>query len=68
MSTRAASIDTRDAVECEFVWIPRPFERSEGVEGGPLHYRVVHRLPLWRKGERPKLEQRVIEGAAGLSI
>ena len=57
-----------DAVECEFVCIPRPLERSEGVEGGPLRYRVVHRVPLWHKGERPKLEQRVIEGDPGLSI
>ena len=57
-----------DAVECEFVCIPRPLERSEGVEGGPLRYRVVHRVPLWHKGERPKLEQRVIEGDCGLSI
>jgi len=57
-----------DAVECEFVCIPRPLERSEGVAGGPLRYRVVHRVPLWHKGERPKLEQRVIEGDCGLSI
>lgn len=51
-----------DAAECEFVCIPRPLERSEGPDGGPLRYRVAHRVPLWRKGQRPRLEQRVIEG------
>ncbi|HEU4530098.1 MAG TPA: alkaline phosphatase D family protein [Steroidobacteraceae bacterium] len=57
-----------DAAECEFVCIPRPIERSESADGGPLRYRVVHRAPLWRKGEQPRLEQKVIEGDPGLSI
>lgn len=57
-----------DAVTCEFVCIPRPLERSEGADGGPLRYRVSHRVPLWRKGERPRLEQKVIEGEPGLSL
>jgi alkaline phosphatase D len=57
-----------DAVECEFVCIPRPLERSAGEDGGPLRYRVAHRVPIWRKGERPKLEPRVIDGDPGLSI
>lgn len=57
-----------EAAECEFVCIPRPLERSEGADGGPLRYRVSHRVPLWRKGEKPRLEQRVIEGDPGLSI
>ncbi len=57
-----------EAAECEFVCIPRPLERNEGADGGPLRYRVAHRVPLWRKGERPRLEQRVIEGDPGLSI
>ena len=43
---------TADAVECEFVCIPRPLERSEGADGGPLCYRVVHRVPMWRPGAR----------------
>ena len=51
-----------DAAECEFVCIPRPLERSQGPDGGPLRYRVSHRVPLWRKGERPQIEQRVVEG------
>ena len=36
--------------------------------GGPLAYRVTHRAPLWKAGERPRLEQRVIEGDPKLSI
>lgn len=57
-----------EAAECEFVCIPRPLERSPGTDGGPLRYRVSHRVPLWRKDEKPRLEQRVIEGDPGLSI
>jgi alkaline phosphatase D len=57
-----------DAVECEFVCIPRPLERSEGPDGGPLRYRVTHRARTWRPGERPRLEQRVLEGDPGLAL
>jgi alkaline phosphatase D len=57
-----------DAVECEFVCIPRPIERSPSTDGGPLRYRVVHRVPMWSKGDRPRLEQRVIEGDPGLAL
>ena len=59
---------TSDAMECEFVCIPRPLERSERADGGSLLYRVVHRAALWKKGERPRLEQRVVEGNPALSI
>jgi alkaline phosphatase D len=58
----------QDAATCEFVCIPRPLERSQSPDGGPLRYRVAHRVPLWRRGERPQLEQTVIEGDPGLSI
>jgi alkaline phosphatase D len=57
-----------DAFETEFVCIPRPIERSESSDGGPLRYRVRHTARAWRAGERPKLEQRVIEGDPGLAI
>lgn len=57
-----------DAAECEFVCIPRPLERSPEADGGPLRYRVAYRVPLWRRGERPRLEQRVIEGDPGLAV
>lgn len=53
--------------ETEFVCIPRPLERSESPDGGPLRYRVRHRARLWRAGERPRLEQAVLEGDPGLS-
>jgi len=59
---------TPDAMETEFVCIPRPITRATTPDGGPLRYRVVHRAKAWRAGETPKLEQRVIEGDPGLSI
>jgi alkaline phosphatase D len=31
-----------DALEVEFVCIPRPIERNESVDGGPLAYRITH--------------------------
>jgi len=55
-------------MEAEFVCIPRPIERAATEDGGPLRYRVVHSAKLWAKGERPVLEQTVIEGDAKLSI
>ncbi|HKV12227.1 MAG TPA: alkaline phosphatase D family protein [Thermoanaerobaculia bacterium] len=59
---------TADAAECEFACIPRPLERSPGADGGPLRYRVVHRVPMWRPGERPRLERRVLEGDPELAL
>jgi alkaline phosphatase D len=56
-----------DAFEVEFVCIPRPVERSEHEDGGPLRYRVVHRARLWKPGQQPALEQRVVEGDAAFS-
>jgi alkaline phosphatase D len=55
-----------EAIESEFVCIPRPVTRSEASDGGPLRYRVVHRAERWKPGERPVLTQRVIEGDPGL--
>lgn len=57
-----------DELRSEFVCIARPLERSEQPDGGPLRYRVVHRAPLWRAGERPRLEQQVLEGDPGLAL
>jgi alkaline phosphatase D len=59
---------TADTVECEFVWIPRPLERSDQRNGGPVLYRLVHRCRIWRPGERPTLEQQTIEGDPGLGL
>jgi alkaline phosphatase D len=57
-----------DAWECEFVCIPRPIEPVTRHDGGPLLYRVVHRTPLWSKGELPRIEQKVVEGNPALSL
>jgi alkaline phosphatase D len=54
--------------ETEFVCIPRPLERNEQADGGPLSYRVVHRAKLWPKGERPRLEQQILEGNPQFSL
>jgi alkaline phosphatase D len=59
---------TADSFETAFVCIPRPIERSERADGGPLSYRVVHRARLWSKGQRPQLEQQVLEGNPELSL
>lgn len=53
---------TADQISTEFVCIPRPLERIDKPDGGPLLYRVVHRTRLWKAGEAPKLEQEVLEG------
>ncbi len=55
-------------LETEFVCIPRPIERSERPDGGPLAYRVVHRVPMWRPGEPPRLIPRVVEGDPPLAM
>jgi acetyl-CoA C-acetyltransferase len=57
-----------DELETEFVCIPPPMERSETEDGGPLRYRVIHRVPRWAPGERPEMRQEVVEGDVGTSI
>ncbi|MFL5237267.1 MAG: alkaline phosphatase D family protein [Rhizomicrobium sp.] len=57
-----------DRMDTEFVCIPRPVARATTEDGGPLRYRVVHSAKLWGKGERPVLEQTVVEGDVRLSI
>jgi alkaline phosphatase D len=56
-----------DRVETEFVCVPRPIERAATPDGGPLAYRVAHRVRPWRPGETPVLEQTVLEGEPPLS-
>ena len=53
---------TSDQLSTEFVCIPRPFERSDRPDGGPLHYRIIPRTRLWKAGEAPRLEQEILEG------
>jgi len=57
----------KDELDAEFVCIPRPLERSETADGGPLAYRVSHNVKLWKPGERPRLRQTVEEGEPPLS-
>lgn len=57
-----------DELETEFVCIPIPHERSDTDDGGPLIYRVAHRVALWRPGEAPELRQEILEGDPGLAI
>ncbi|HEV2913592.1 MAG TPA: alkaline phosphatase D family protein [Pyrinomonadaceae bacterium] len=59
---------TGGEMRTEFVCIPRPISRSASPDGGPLRYRVAHVAKLWRPGERPRLDQQVLEGEVGLSI
>jgi alkaline phosphatase D len=59
---------TGNEMRTEFVCIPRPITRSASPDGGPLRYRVALTAKLWKPGERPRLEQQVLEGSVGLSI
>jgi alkaline phosphatase D len=59
---------TSEDMRTEFVCIPRPIVRSGRPDGGPLRYRVVHTARLWRPGEPPRLERKVLEGDPGLAV
>ena len=59
---------TPDQFETEFVCIPRPLERSERPDGGPLLYRTRHRAKSWRKGQKPALQTEVVEGNPRFSV
>jgi alkaline phosphatase D len=50
------------------VCIPRPVERSDRADGGPLVYRAKYRATLWRKGEKPQLKGQILEGDPKFSI
>jgi alkaline phosphatase D len=57
-----------EAIETVFVCIPRPLERSERDDGGPVAYRVRCRARLWKAGTAPTLDVNVLEGDPKLSI
>jgi alkaline phosphatase D len=59
---------TSNMLQTEFVCIPRPIERSNRPDGGPLRYRTRHRAALWRKGDTPQLSLEIIEGDPRFSI
>lgn len=58
----------RDELEVEFVCIPRPLERNDRVDGGPLAYRVAHRVKGWERGVAPRLERTIVEGTLPLVL
>ena len=59
---------TGDWMETEFVCIPRPVERSQREDGGPLLYRVKYRAKHWSGPEQPELEGQILEGDPRFSI
>src|SRR5580700_4489251 len=59
---------TSDMFETEFVCIPRPVERSDRPDGGPLAYRVRSRTGVWSKGETPRLQMQIVEGDPKFSV
>ena len=55
-------------LEVEFVCIPRPIENNDHEDGGPLAYRVTHRVQLWKPGDRPRIERTAQEGPLPLVL
>ena len=56
----------QDHLEVEFVCIPRPLQRSSAVDGGPVTYRVTHRVDRWLPNARPKLRRTRVDGTLPL--
>jgi alkaline phosphatase D len=57
-----------DELEVEFVCIPRPIEGNDHEDGGPLAYRVTHRVKLWKPGTAPRVERTAQEGTLPLVL
>lgn len=57
-----------DRLDVDFVCIPEPLTRSPDADGGPLAYRVTHRVTLWKPGEAPQLERTKVEGTLPLVL
>jgi alkaline phosphatase D len=57
-----------DELQVEFVCIVRPVERSERADGGPLAYRVVHRVKRWNHDAAPQIERTRVEGTLPLVV
>jgi len=55
-------------LEVEFVCIPRPLERSDRPDGGPLAYRVAHRVKRSTDAEALRLERTKTEGTLPLLV
>ncbi|HKE23367.1 MAG TPA: alkaline phosphatase D family protein [Bryobacteraceae bacterium] len=58
----------RDSLDVEFVCLPRPLERSTTPDGGPLAYRVTHRLKRWSANAAPQVERTAFEGRLPLVL
>lgn len=59
---------TGDELEVEFVCVPRPIEPNSQADGGPLAYRVAHRVKRWLPGSAPRLERSRVEGSLPLVL
>jgi len=57
-----------DELEVEFVCIVRPVERTDRADGGPLAYRVSHRVKRWERKGTPRLERTLLEGTLPLVV
>jgi alkaline phosphatase D len=64
----AAVRATADAVEVDFVAVPRPVERLAAEDGGPLAYRVAHRVAIWDRGAAPRIERTRVDGELPLVL
>jgi|GEM_PF-5321191 len=43
-------------------------ERSDRADGGPLAYRVLHRVTPWKPGTAPRLTRSTLEGTPPLGL
>lgn len=59
---------TAGALDVEFVAVPRPVERVESEDGGPLAYRVGHRVAIWDRGTTPRIERTRADGELPLVL
>ena len=57
-----------ETLEVEFVCIPRPLERTDSKDGGPLAYRVTHRVKRWTPETAPRLARTRVEGNLPLVV
>jgi alkaline phosphatase D len=59
---------TADELEVEFVCVPRPIRSNARDDGGPLAYRMTHRVPLWKPGHHPQMRRTAQKGALPLIL
>jgi alkaline phosphatase D len=55
-----------DHLAVQFVCIPRPLQRSSSLDGGPVTYRVTHRVDRWSPKGGPKLKRINVKGTLPL--